>query len=168
MQFLRQIYSFTMADLDQQDIKILEILQNNADKSSAEIAETLNMSQSPCWRRINRLEQDGFIDRKVALLNREALGMDLVAFTTINLSAAGRRNMERFEEGVLKLDEVIECYTMTGAWDYMLKVVVRDIRHYEKFVRTHLLELPMIGEVHSHMAVTEIKNTTELPLSQQL
>lgn len=157
-----------MADLDQQDIKILEILQNNADKSSAEIAETLNMSQSPCWRRINRLEQDGFIDRKVALLNREALGMDLVAFTTINLSAAGRRNMERFEEGVLKLDEVIECYTMTGAWDYMLKVVVRDIRHYEKFVRTHLLELPMIGEVHSHMAVTEIKNTTELPLSQQL
>jgi len=157
-----------MPELSPQDIKILELLQSNADRSSAEIAEQLNMSQSPCWRRINRLEQEGVIDRKVALLNREALGMDLVAFTTINLSAAGRKNMERFEEGVMKLDEVIECYTMTGAWDYMLKVVVRDIRHYEQFVRKHLLELPMIGEVHSHMAVTEIKNTTELPLRKQL
>lgn len=157
-----------MAELDQQDIKILEMLQTNADRSSAEIAEELNMSQSPCWRRINRLEQEGFIDRKVALLNREALGMDLVAFTTINLSAAGRKNMELFEKGVLQLDEVIECYTMTGAWDYMLKVVVKDIRHYEQFVRKRLLELPMIGEVHSHMAVTEIKNTTVLPLSRQL
>ena len=157
-----------MIELNQQDIKILELLQSNADRTSTEIAERLNMSQSPCWRRINRLEKAGIIDRKVALLNREALGMDLVAFTTINLSAAGRKNMERFEEGVLKLDEVVECYTMTGAWDYMLKVVVRDIRHYEKFVRQRLLELPMIGEVHSHMAVTEIKNTTELPLQRQL
>lgn len=157
-----------MPELSQQDINILELLQRNSDRSSGEIAERLNMSQSPCWRKINRLEKDGVIERKVAILNREALGMNLVAFTTINLSAAGRRNMERFEEGVMKLDEVIECYTMTGAWDYMLKVVVRDIRHYEQFVRKRLLELPMIGEVHSHMAVTEIKNTTELPLQRQL
>ena len=157
-----------MSELSKQDIKILELLQRNSDRSSAEIAEELSMSQSPCWRRINRLEKEGYIDRQVAILNREALGMDLVAFTTINLSAAGRKNMERFEEGVMKLDEVIECYTMTGAWDYMLKVVVRDIRHYEQFVRKRLLEIPMIGEVHSHMAVTEIKNTTELPLQRQL
>ena len=157
-----------MLELSKQDIKILDLLQKNSDRSSAEIAEQLSMSQSPCWRRINRLEKEGFIYRKVALLNREALGMDLVAFTTINLSAAGRKNMELFEEGVLLLDEVIECYTMTGAWDYMLKVVVKDIRHYEQFVRKRLLEIPMIGEVHSHMAVTEIKNTTELPLDRQL
>ena len=157
-----------MTELTAQDIKILELLQTNADRSSAEIAEHLNMTQSPSWRRINRLEQEGIIDKKVAILSREALGMVLVAFTTINLSAAGRKNMERFEEGVLKLEEVVECYTMTGAWDYMLKVVVRDIRHYEQFVRKRLLELPMIGEVHSHMAVTEIKNTTELPLKSQL
>ena len=157
-----------MVELDQTDIKILEILQQNADRSSADIAEELNMSQSPCWRRINRLEQEGYIDRKVALLNREALGMDLVAFTTINLSAAGRKNMERFEEGVLQLDEVIECYTMTGIWDYMLKIVTRDIRHYESFVRNTLTASPSIRELHSHMAVTEIKNTTELPLDTQL
>lgn len=153
-----------MPELDKYDIKILNLLQANADRSTAEIADTLNMSQSPCWRRINRLEKEGYISRKVALVNREALGMDLVAFTTINLSAIGRKNMELFEHGVMQLDEVIECYTMTGAWDYMLKVVVKDIRHYEQFVRKKLLELPMIGEVHSHMAVTEIKNTPEIPL----
>ncbi len=157
-----------MQVVDKQDIKLLELLQKNSAQSSAEIAEKLNMSQSPCWRRIHRLEQAGIIDRQVAIINREKLGLDLVAFATINLSSVGRKNLERFEEAVRKLDEVVECYTMTGAWDYMLKIIVKDIRHYEQFVRNYLLELPMIGEIHSHMAVTEIKNTTELPLSQQL
>ena len=153
-------------ELTSQDIKILDILQRDSDRSSSEIAEQLNISQSPAWRRINRLEEEGVIEKKVAILNKEALGMQLVAFTTINLSKAGRKNMELFEEAVSQLDEVIECYTMTGAWDYMLKVVVKDIRSYEKFVRQRLLEVPMIGEVHSHISVTEIKNTTELPLRQ--
>lgn len=153
-------------ELTPQDIKILDILQRDSDRSSSEVAEQLNISQSPAWRRINRLEEEGVIEKKVAILNKEALGMQLVAFTTINLSQAGRKNMELFEEAVTKLDEVIECYTMTGAWDYMLKVVVKDIRSYEKFVRRRLLEVPMIGEVHSHISVTEIKNTTELPLRQ--
>jgi len=153
-------------ELTTQDIKILGLLQHNCDRSSADVAEQLNISQSPAWRRINRLEEEGVIEKKVALLNRDALGMELVAFTTINLSQAGRQNMEMFESAVNELDEVIECYTMTGAWDYMLKVVVKDIRRYEQFVRSSLLELPMIGEIHSHISVTEIKNTTELPLRQ--
>jgi len=158
-----------MLELDQQDIKILELLQEDASRSSGEIAEKLNISQSPCWRRINRLQEAGLIKKTVSLINREAIGMDLVAFTTINLSQAGRSSMERFEEAVAKLDEVVECYTMTGAWDYMLKVVVKDIRHYEIFVRNQLLvEVPNIGEIHSHMAVTEIKNVTQLPLRNQL
>lgn len=153
-------------ELTAQDIKILELLQSDSDRSSSDVAEQLNMSQSPAWRRINRLEEEGVIEKKVAILNKEALGMELVAFTTINLSQAGRKNMEIFEDAVKQLDEVVECYTMTGAWDYMLKVVVKDIRHYEKFVRGRLLSVPMIGEVHSHISVTEIKNTTELPLRQ--
>lgn len=158
-----------MIELDKQDVKILELLQEDASRSTNEIAEKLNMSQSPCWRRINRLQQAGLITKTVALVNRERLGMDLVAFTTINLNKAGRENMENFENAVSRLDEVVECYTMTGAWDYMLKVVVKDIRHYEKFVRNQLLvEVPNIGEIHSHMAVTEIKNSTELPLKHQL
>jgi len=152
--------------LTEQDVKILDLMQRNCDRSSSEVAEALNMSQSPCWRRINRLEKEGVIEKKVAILNRKALNMDLVAFTTINLNQAGRQNMELFENAISQLSEVVECYTMTGSWDYMLKVVVKDIRQYEQFVRTRLLEVPAIGELHSHISVTEIKNTTELPLRQ--
>ncbi len=155
-------------DLNKQDITILNILQKDASKTSTEIADTLNMSQSPCWRRINRIEQDGFIRKRVAILDREKLGMELVVFTTVNLTIVGRQSLEDFEKAVRVLPEVVECYTMTGIWDYMLKVVARDIRHYEVFVREHLLTLPMVGETHSHIAVTEIKNTTELPLDTQL
>lgn len=126
------------------------------------------MSQSPCWRRINRIEQDGLILKKVAVLNRQTLGMDLVVFATVNLTTSGRQNLVEFESSVRNFDEVVECYTMTGIWDYMLKIIVKDIRNYESFVRDRLLALPMIRELHSHIAVTEIKNTTELPLKTQL
>lgn len=156
------------AELSKQDIGILSVLQSDASKSSSDVADLVGMSQSPCWRRINRIEQEGVIKKKVALLDRHALGMDLVVFATINLTTSGRQNLEEFEQSVENFDEVMECYTMTGIWDYMLKIIVKDIRNYESFVRDRLLCLPMIREIHSHIAVTEIKNTTELPLKTQL
>ena len=154
--------------LDQQDIAILKLLQANASLSSAAIAERLNMSQSPCWRRINRLQQEGLIRQQVALLNRRGLGMDVVVFATINLTSTGRQNLLAFEQEIVQHPEVMECYTMTGIWDYLLKIVTRDIRHYEEFVRNTLTASPAIRELLSHMAVTEIKNSTELPLDTQL
>ncbi|WP_295877760.1 Lrp/AsnC family transcriptional regulator [uncultured Zhongshania sp.] len=155
-------------ELSKQDLSILGILQNDASKTSSDVADIVGMSQSPCWRRINRIEQEGLIRKKVALLDRHVLGMDLVVFATINLTTSGRQNLEEFEHSVQNFDEVMECYTMTGIWDYMLKIIVKDIRNYESFVRDRLLCLPMIREIHSHIAVTEIKNTTELPLKTQL
>lgn len=154
--------------LGKKDIEILKLVQRDAATSTAAIAEKVNMSQSPCWRRINRLEQDGLIQRRVALLGRNALGMDVVVFATINLTSTGRQNLIEFEREIVRHAEVIECYTMTGIWDYMLKIITRDIRHYEDFVRNTLTASPSIRELHSHMAVTEIKNTTELPLDTQL
>jgi len=154
--------------LSQQDIDILKLLQADASLSTAAIADKINLSQSPCWRRINRIEQAGVITRRVALLDRAALGIDVVVFATISLTTAGRRNLLEFEQDILRHPEVVECYTMTGIWDYLLKIVTRDVRHYEVFVRNTLSESPIIRELHSHMAVTEIKNTTELPLETQL
>ena len=154
--------------LTRQDVSILKMLQRDATTSTAAIAEKINISQSPCWRRINRLEQEGLIRRRVALLDRNALGMEVVVFATINLTSTGRQNLIEFEREIVGHPEVIECYTMTGIWDYMLKIVTRDIRHYEEFVRNTLTASPSIRELHSHMAVTEIKNTTELPLDSQL
>ena len=126
------------------------------------------MSQSPCWRRVNRLEEEGVIQKRVAVLDRQALGMEVVVFATINLTQTGRQNLLAFETEIERYPEVVECYTMTGIWDYILKIVTRDIRHYEDFVRNTLTATDMIRELHSHMAVTEIKNSTALPLDTQM
>jgi Lrp/AsnC family transcriptional regulator len=155
-------------DLNNKDIAILRLLQQDASLTSTAIAEQLNLSQSPCWRRINHIEQMGLIQRRVAVLDRDKLGMDVVVFATVRLSTHGREQLEHFENEMRRFPEVLECYTMTGAWDYMLKIVTCDVRHYEKFTREHLLTMPLIRELHSHIAVTEIKNTTELPLDTQL
>ncbi len=154
--------------LSKQDIGILTLLQQDATQSTASIAERVNLSQSPCWRRINRMEEEGLIRGRVALLDRANLGMDVIVFATINLTSTGRQNLMTFERDIVRHPEVIECYTMTGIWDYMLKIVTRDVRHYESFVRNTLTASPSIRELHSHLAVTEIKNTTELPLNTQL
>ena len=153
-----------LPNLDATDLYILQLLQRDASMSTAAIAEKVNLSQSPCWRRISRLEESGLIQRRVALLDREGLGMDVVVFATVNLTATGRQNLLHFEEEIVQHPEVLECYTMTGIWDYMLKIVTRDIRHYERFVRETLSASPDVRELHSHMAVTEIKNSTALPL----
>ncbi len=154
--------------LQKTDIDILRLLQSDASISSGAIAEKLNMSQSPCWRRINKIEQAGYIRKRVALLDRKALGMEVVVFATVSLTANGRQNLEEFETEIMQYPEVMECYTMAGIWDYILKIVTRNISHYEAFVRNTLTHSPHIRELHSHMAVTEIKNSTELPLETQL
>ncbi|MCB1663797.1 MAG: Lrp/AsnC family transcriptional regulator [Pseudomonadales bacterium] len=154
--------------MDKKDIEILKLLQSDGRLTTAEIAERVNLSQSPCWRRISQYEQAGIIDKKVHLLNREKLGMEMVVFTSINLAITNSSSLEQFERAVIRFPEVMECYTMTGMIDYMLKVVTKDIRHYELFIRNHLAQLPNISALHSHVSVTKIKDTTELPLETQL
>ncbi len=151
-----------------QDIAIMASLQQDASISTAALAERLTSSQSPVWRRINKLESEGTIQKRVALLDRSALGMEVVVFATINLTQTGRQNLLAFERAVETHPEVVECYTMAGIWDYVLKIICKDVRHYEDFVRNTLLSGDLVREMHSHIAVTEIKNTTELPLSTQL
>lgn len=156
-----------MPSLTNIDLQILDVMQTDANLTTQQIADKVHISQPPCWRRINKLEEQGLISSKVAILNREKLGMDVVVFATINLSTQGRNNLEEFEQEVEILPEVMECYTMAGTWDYMLKIIVKDIRHYELFVREKLTKLKHVGQVHSHVAVTEIKNSTILPLATQ-
>jgi Lrp/AsnC family transcriptional regulator len=154
--------------IDPIDKKLLGFLQDNSDISTSDLAEKLHMSQSPCWRRVNRLEEQGIIHKRVAVLDREALGIDVVIFATVNLTQTGRQNLLEFERMIEGHPEVLECYTMTGIWDYILKIVTRDVRHYEDFVRNTLSASELIRELHSHIAVTEIKNTTALPLTTQV
>jgi Lrp/AsnC family transcriptional regulator len=150
------------------DIKILALLQQDASLTAAEVAEQVNLSASPCWRRINRLEKEGLIEKRVALLDAEKLGLGLVVFARICLSKNDEASLQLFEETVRSYAEVVECYTVTGSADYFLKIITRDIKHYDRFLRRHLIQIPMVRDINSNVAVTKIKYSTELPLQSGL
>ncbi|HEB27720.1 MAG TPA: Lrp/AsnC family transcriptional regulator [Porticoccus sp.] len=157
-----------MTEFDSIDVNILKQLQKDASLTAQEIAAKVNLSTSPCWRRINRLEKDGFIQKKVALLDSQKLGMQMIIFVSISLSKNDEESLETFEEQVQQFPEIVECYTVTGTMDYFLKIITKDIQHFERFLRQHLAQLPLIREMHSNVAVTQIKYSTELPLDTQL
>ncbi|MBD8594794.1 Lrp/AsnC family transcriptional regulator [Pseudomonas sp. CFBP 8758] len=146
------------------DRRILRLLQHDADLSAAQVAERVELSQSPCWRRIHRMQEEGLIERKVALLNPKKLGLSMTIFVSIKLSGHGRRHLTEFEEAIIGYPQVLECYTMAGGMDFMLKVVAKDIASYERFLRHHLLQKPHVQEAYSNIAMSEVKRTTELPL----
>jgi Lrp/AsnC family transcriptional regulator len=156
-----------MADadvLDAFDLKILDALQSDATLSSAELAERVGLSQSPCWRRLTRLKQRGYIRDQVTRLDRRKLGFDTLVLAHVKLSAHGRANLEEFSEQIARLPEVVECYAIMGAFDFFLKIVTRDTDAYEKFVFGVLSKLPALQEINSTIALSEVKSTTALPL----
>ena len=150
--------------LDKTDLRILKLLQKDANLSATEIAEQVGLSQSPCWRRINALQESGHIKAKVALLDRHKLNLGLVAFVSIKLSNVGRNDLKEFEQAIIDYPEIVGCWTISGNMDYMLRVVTKDIQSYEALLRNKLLKLEHINEAQSHICMTEVKNTTELPL----
>ena len=157
-----------MSQLSRSDIAILRQLQSDASQSVAEIAEKVNLSPSSCWRRMHQMQESGIIKQQVALLDPEILGLDVVVFVMLSLVSQNGNALSDFENAVAMFPEVVECYTMTGQNDYMLKVVTRSMRHYESFVRQHLAQLDNIRDMHSHVAITRIKDSVALPLETQL
>ncbi len=152
-------------ELDRIDRQILEILQDDASLSSAQLAEKVGLSSSPCWRRIQRLEKTGVIRKRVVLLDPAALGLGIVVFASVRLTAHGRQALPEFEAAVARFPDVMECYTVSGGQDYLLRVVTRDIHAYEIFLREQLLQLPSVAEVHSRIAITQVKYTTAMPVT---
>lgn len=150
--------------IDRADIKILAALQEDASLSTAAIAERANLSQSVCWRRIQRLRQEGVIRKDVALLDRKKLGIRAQVFAQVKLSAHGRANLAEFSDAVRAFPEVMECYVLMGAMDFLLRIVADDIEAYERFFFERLSTLPGVQEVNSVVALSEIKSTTALPL----
>lgn len=151
--------------LDPVDARILELVQNDASLSVAEIAERVGLSPSPCWRRIKRLEDAGVIRKRVTLLDPAQLGLDFEVYAIVKLSLPSSENLERFETAVDGWAEVVQCATITGREDYVLRVVTRDIHAFDLFLREKLLALGLVSDVESHIVVRGVKNTTAMPLS---
>jgi Lrp/AsnC family transcriptional regulator len=154
-------------ELDRGDLRILDVLQHHANLSAAEIAEKVDMTPSTCWRRITRLEEQGVIKSRVTLLDREKVGLNVTVFSRVKLAAHGRDSLGRFEAAVREHPEVLECYTLMGDTDFLLRIVVRDIKAYEAFFLDHLSKMPGVESVHSSIALSTIKETTALPLSRR-
>ncbi len=152
-------------EIDPIDAKILDLIQDNASLSVAEIAEVVGLSSSPCWRRIKRLEENGVIKRRVTLLEPSAVGLEFEVYAAIKLARPNAGNLDLFERAVADLDEVVECAFVSGAVDYVLRIVTSDMHAYDHFLRTKLLELEIVSDVQSRIVVRNVKSTTSLPLS---
>lgn len=150
--------------LDQFDLKILALVQRDATHSTAEIAELVGLSQAPCWRRLNRLKEEGYIRGQVALLDRRKMGLNAQIFAQVKLTATGRSNLEEFTLAIREFPEVLDCFILLGTVDFMLRIVARDIETYERFFYDKLSRVPGVQEINSMVALSEIKSTTELPL----
>tara|TARA_R110000787_G_scaffold139144_3_gene252837 strand:- start:531 stop:1016 length:486 start_codon:yes stop_codon:yes gene_type:complete len=153
-----------MTDLDMFELRILDILQKDASKSTIEIAEEIGLSQAPCWRRIQRLKEAGYIRGQVALLDRRKLGLHVQIFAMVKLTATGRTNISQFVETVQDFPEVLECHMLMGTVDFLLRILVRDIDAYEHFYFTNLSQIPGIQEINTMVEVSEAKSTTQIPL----
>jgi len=152
-------------ELDAIDTKILDLIQRDASLSVAEIADRVGLSSSPCWRRIKRMEEQKIISGRVTLLNREAVGLDFQVYASVKLALPTRENLQRFEDAVSKLPEVMECATVTGAVDYVLRIITTDMRAYDDFLRDQILAVGLVSDVQSRIVVRNVKSTTALPLS---
>ena len=151
--------------LDRIDKHILSLMQRNGRITNLELADQVGLSPTPCARRVKRLEESGIVDRHVTLLKAEALELNLTAMVSITMDRHTPERFEKFEQKVSGFAEVLECSIVTGqAADFLLKVVVKDMRHYEQFLLGRLTNLEGVTGVHSSFVLRKVIDKTELPL----
>jgi Lrp/AsnC family transcriptional regulator len=149
--------------MDAIDRKILAVLQEDASLAVAEIGNRVGLSSTPCWKRIQRLEADGVIQRRVALVDQDRVGLGVTVYVSIETGDHSQEWLERFAKVVRAMPEVMELYRMAGDVDYMLRVVVPDIAGYDAFYKRLIATVPL-ANVTSRFAMEKIKSTTALPI----
>ncbi len=150
--------------LDRYDRAILAALQKNGRISNVRLAAAVNLSESACLRRVRALEESGMIDRYVALVSQAEAGLPGNVFVHIGLHREEESELAAFEDAVRDIPEVMECYLMTGEFDYLLRVVVSDMADFERLHKESLTRLPGVARVNSSVAIRTVQKTTELPL----
>lgn len=154
-----------MVELDDIDRAILALLQTDASKSVQDVADAVGLSQNPCWRRIKRLEHDGIIERRVALVDPIAVGLGVTVFVSLKTSQHNAKWLSRFADGVEKIPEITEVYRMSGDIDYLLKVLVASIDDYDR-VYQKLIEVAELADVSSSFAMERMKFSTAVAIPE--
>ncbi|ROR09792.1 Lrp/AsnC family transcriptional regulator [Erwinia sp. JUb26] len=154
--------------LDEVSLKILDILQQQADISNAELAERVGLSVSPCWRRVTEMREKGVIRGSVMLVDPESLGLEVNVFVHVTLRHQDKQSLEEFTSTVSNRPEVMECYLMTGEADYLLRVVVENLKKYQVFIQECLTQIRSVASIRSSFALSQVKYTTALPTEHLL
>ena len=152
-------------NLDATDLRILQLLQENAQFTLKEISQKINLSMTPTHDRIKRLEQEGVIDRYVTILNKKKLGNPMMVYCNITLDKQQKNHFEEFEAAIIQFPEVIECSVISGSFDYLLKVIVKDMNAYNEFYQKKLSDLQSVAHISSSFVMSEVKSTTVIPLA---
>ena len=151
-------------EIDAIDRRVLAALQNRGRITNSELSEQVNLSPSACHRRVQRLEEEGFIDTFVALLNARKLGRPTTVFVEITLSGQADELLEAFERAVRRVPDILECHLMAGTADYLLKVVAQDTEDFARIHRQFLARLPGVAQMHSSFALRTVRQTTAIPV----
>ena len=150
--------------LDRLDRRILDELQEDARLSNQDLAKRVGLSTAPCWRRLRRLEQEGFIARYATLLNAPRVGLPIVAYALVSLENHHPESMRRFDQFVNERPEVLECHSVSGSNDYLLRIVAESIEAYERFLSLHMLQSGAVRAVNTSFVLRTRKFTTRLPV----
>ncbi|MEE6130329.1 Lrp/AsnC family transcriptional regulator [Chryseobacterium arthrosphaerae] len=153
-----------MEQLDDKDLQLLRLLQKNAKLTVKELAREVSLSPSPVFERVKRLEQEGYVKRYAAVLDAEKLNRGFTVFCQIKLKIHDRSVGYDFVKEILEIEEVVECYNISGDFDFLLKVQVRDMKHYQDFVFNKLGSVDSIGSTHSTFVMAEVKNNHGLTI----
>lgn len=153
-----------MYKVDKFDLEILNQLQRNSNITNKELSERVNLSPTPVYERVKKLEKNGYIKKYVAILNAQALDLELIVFCNITLKQHTKTIGNQFVRDIKALREVTECYNISGDYDFLLKVVVKDMKAYQEFVLNRLGEVDNIGSAHSTFVMGEIKNSFCIPI----
>lgn len=144
---------------DRTDLDLLNFLQNDAKLSVKSLAEKVNLSPTPVYERIKKLEKEGYIKKYIAILDKEKLGKGLIVFCNVSLKEHTKDIGTQFIKDIMLVDEITECYNISGDYDFLLKILVKDMKHYQDFVINVLGDINNIGSVHSRFVIGEIKNS---------
>ena len=155
-----------MAQLDETDIKILQALQLDAKVNTKELSEQLHISKTPIYERSKRLENDGYIKGYTALVDNKKVGLPLIVFCNVSLAVHDDEHIQRFKQEIADIDEIMECYSTGGIYDFFLKVVLKDLDAYNQFVFEKLTKVHGIVKMQSSFVLSEIKHTTVLNIDR--
>jgi len=154
-----------MTHLDDLDKKILNLLQQNSKANIKEIALKIGLTQTPTYERIKRLEKNGYIEKYVAILNKEKIGFHVEVFCQVTLLVHSKDLITKFELAIHKIDEVVECFHVAGNYDYLLKIIVKDMNTYQNFLKNKLSVLDSVANVQSTFVMTSTKKASILKLT---